>query len=42
MNVFKRVWDGGYAARRAKIMATGAGMSRKLAACNRVFLRMCA
>jgi hypothetical protein len=40
MNLYQRIWDGGYAERRRKILATNASENRKLAALQRVWARM--
>lgn len=40
MNLYQRIWDGGYAQRRRKIMATSASHDRKLCALQRLWKRM--
>ena len=40
MNLYARLWDGGYAERRRKILATNASENRKLVALQRVWVRM--
>lgn len=40
MNLYQRIWDGGYATRRRKILATTAHEGRKLVALQRLWKRM--
>jgi hypothetical protein len=40
MNLYQRIWDGGYAQRRRKILATSASESRKQCALVRLWNRM--
>jgi hypothetical protein len=40
MNLYQRIWDGGYADRRRKIMETNASHCRKLVALQRLWKRM--
>jgi hypothetical protein len=40
VNLYQRIWGGGYAERRRKIMATHVNEQRKLAALNRLWARM--
>ena len=40
MNLYQRIWDGGYFKRRRKIMATTASEARKLVALQRLWKRM--
>lgn len=40
MNLYQRIWDGGYADRRRKILATSASEARKQCALQRLWKRM--
>ena len=40
MNLYQRIWDGGYADRRRKILAASASQNRKLVALQRLWKRM--